>query len=800
MYQSSSLLTLANSVTDTIATEPKTRKQVPATQPHSSSAYQPVPEQGTTQRNPVNINDDVSNEDCEDAANEGFDASFDQISNEVMSQKPRDKNKSSQIEEQSLPSLDADAHESPVRQTPARLGSDLDALVSERDLRKTRLRAFNNTGPRNQGSRHKKRLSSVDLHDPPFERAPSSDIDQPNNLQEPPAFYSAGPAVQEKKTSSLDVAETSAHIDTVVSSPYKTLEDVFGSKPQSPTAQPRKEASLEISSVKDKGWKGSESALETVAVDNRHTNTRTTGSATDDKPLVVNQIAVELEAQPTFPESLVEEPSRQLSKKPGVSDERLRKITVTTNLLAPLSKSKPPTESDGSRDPASVGSKRPVSNSHTLALPTPGDTQAPSHVTQARRIDRPSGMKTSKPTTHAAQEDPLRVTQPHSEVSQTKPPENDRKRPSAELTEEPPKRPRTSTPNSRTQATRPPAARRSVLRRVSQIADNGSPIPFGMEIPQETADPLRTRDENMSTTSIPPPILTDRSMYAHPARITRSKHKEPVSSESHLKEMDALQQKLPAQVSPAVTHAGFDEDTQPTAEYTQLFEPKKIFPTDTISVQQEIPPQMPHAVQRTLGLMEALRSEVVPHTSAQEADGDDVEHTEANEARDEEDADKTLVNEDSDDGDDDDDDDSESRDSSDSDDDRKPKSNLSMWRNALESHQGDVYDQLVRIAHRLTEHLKDHETAIKDISTDYKQDGAKLIDRLEKDNEVRLEQYCIKQSKVQGALMSGYERLCGSVEKDKKDIKASRERHAKMLQRQVDAEGRLEQLLQTYHL
>jgi hypothetical protein len=197
MYQSSSLLTLANSVTNAIATEPKTKKEVPATQPHSSSAYQSVPEQGTTQRNPVNINDDVSNEDCEDAANEGFDASFDQISNEVMSQKPREKDGSSLIEEQSLPSLNANAnananaHELPVRQTPARLSSDLDALVPEHDLRKLNLVGFNNTGPRNQGSRHKKRLSSVDQHDPPFERAPSSDIDQPNNLQDQPSTMPA---------------------------------------------------------------------------------------------------------------------------------------------------------------------------------------------------------------------------------------------------------------------------------------------------------------------------------------------------------------------------------------------------------------------------------------------------------------------------------------------------------------------------------------------------------------------------------------------------------------------------------
>ena len=114
-------------------------------------------------------------------------------------------------------------------------------------------------------------------------------------------------------------------------------------------------------------------------------------------------------------------------------------------------------------------------------------------------------------------------------------------------------------------------------------------------------------------------------------------------------------------------------------------------------------------------------------------------------------------------------------------------------------YKRQVYDQLIRIAHRLTSNLKDHESAIKDISTDYKQDGLKLIDRLAKDNKERLEQYCNKQSKLQGALVRGFLQVGGGVEKDMREIEASREKHIKMLQRQVDADRRLEQMLQTYH-
>ena len=162
----------------------------------------------------------------------------------------------------------------------------------------------------------------------------------------------------------------------------------------------------------------------------------------------------------------------------------------------------------------------------------------------------------------------------------------------------------------------------------------------------------------------------------------------------------------------------------------------------------------------------------------------------------EDDPDKTLVNEISDDED---GDDSESGDSSDSDDSGEAYDPQSLWRKALDSHQGHVYDQLVRIAHRLTVHLKDHETAIEDTSKDYRQNGEKLIDRFEKDNEERLEQYRIRASKMKGALALGFKQVSGILHKDMKDMTVSSDRYGKMLQKQVDAGGRLEQIMQAYH-
>jgi hypothetical protein len=735
--------------------------------------------------------------------NEDYDASFNQIVSDVMSQKPQEVHKTSSIQAQDSQSHSAIARESPVRKFPARVSSDrpgFDTLAQERAQRKPNFVGFSAAGPRNQGSRHMQKPPSPDIHDPPSEGSLSPDDNQYVS-QEPPVTHIevSGSDTQAKKTSDSEVVKIPTHVDAVAALPHNTAGSVVGSKSNPTTGHSRKVVSVEIPTAKDKGSKGLVSSMnDAVADDAKHTNVRLARGVTKDKPLDVNYAAVESRAQPGLLGTSVQDHSRQLSKKPETSSGKLHNDTVTINPVASLGKSKMSLETDDSRNLASISSKRPGPDSHVLALPTPSDSQVPSRVVQPRHIDGPSGTKVGKDMMPPAREYQERIAKTQFGVSQTIPPGNDRKRPSTEMTSEPAKRPRSSTHKS-TQPTRSPTARKLVSRRLSQVADNGSPIPYGVEMPQETSHSSPTEDERTSAAPFLPPFLTHQPVDDPFAQVTRSKHEETIESDNPLEEMDALQQNWPNHMSQAVTHAGFDEDTQVTAKYTQLFVPQKSLLENTVSAPQENAPQTAQAAQRPLGLMEALRSEVVPQTSAQGAEEDDARDTEVDEAMEDEDPDKTLVNEVSDDGDDDDGDDSESQDSSDSDGDNDPKSGVSMWRKALESHQGEVYDQLVRIAHRLTEHLKDHETAIKDISTDYQQDGARLIERLEKDNEARLEQYCIKRSKMQGALGLGYEQVRAGVEKDMKDIKISRERHVKMLQRQVDAEGRLAQILHTYH-
>jgi hypothetical protein len=761
-----------------------------------------MPEQGTTQRNPVNINDDDSNESDEDAINEDYDASSNQIVPDVMNQRSQEVHKTPLTEVQNLHSQFAIAREAPVRKSPARVSGghpDLDTLAQERAQRKPNLVSFNDAGPRNQGSRHMQKPPSLDIHDPPSEGAPFPDHDQ-FMFPEPPATHIAvsGSDTQVKKTSDFDVVKISTHIDAVAPLPYNTAGSTFGLKINPTTGQSRQVVSVEIHTAKDKGSKGPMSSMKAVAEDARHTSARSVRDVAKDNPLDVNHAAVEVRAHLGVLGSSVEDSSRQLFKKPEILSGKLHKNTATIDPAAFLGKSKVSLRSDDSRNLAPISSRHLGPDSHALALPTPSDSQVPSRVVQSRRIDGPPETKVGKNLMPPTQEYQETVAKTQSREDRTIPPENDRKRSSTEMTGEPAKRPRSSTHKS-TQPTRSPASRKQVSRRLSQVADNGSPIPCGVEMPQESSHSSPTEDEGMSAASLLPPFLTHQPVDDPFAQVTRSKHEETIGSDSPLEAMDALQQNSPIHMSQAVAHAGFDEDTQVTAEYTQIFVPQKNLLENTVSAPQEKSPQTAQAAQRTLGLMEALRSEVVPQKSAQEAEGDVAKDAEVDEVMEDEDPDKTLVNEVSDDGDDDDGDDSESQDSSDSDGDDKPKSGVSKWRDALESHQGEVYDQLVRIAHRLTEHLKDHEAAIKDISTDYKQDGARLIERLEKDNETRLEQYCIKRTKMQGALVLGYDQVRGGVEKDMKDIKISRERHVKMLQRQVDAEGRLAQVLQTYH-
>lgn len=791
------MLTSVYSATTPAATKLPTSKKTPVSRASSSAAHETIPEQGATQRNPVVIDDDGSSEADEHALRDDFGASYGEITTEGAGQRPQDKQKTSPTNNHAQSQVVV-ATETPIQQTLDRKTDThpgLDLVAQERAQRKPNIVEFDANGPRNQGSRRQTKFSDLDIHDPPFEKASSPDLDQ-FNIQEPsPAFCTtSGPDTQPKGVLDLKAPEVPTHEDNVVSLLATTSRGVAASKPKSNGEQLRQAVmAVEISTAREMKSTESELLAKAVTFDHKPTSTSRTKHPTSNTSLHDKHGSVEPQAQSGF---LVEEYSQQVSKKHGDSDAKLHGDADTTKSMARLAKDKAPLNFDVARNPIPVDSAQ---RKHTQALSSQNVSQVRTQIVQPQHVDRSAktnGSKASKPLVEHNQED---ITGPWSQFSHATPLAIDRKRPSMEVAVEASKRLKPGYLGSRLKLTQPAAVKDAVSRKLSQVDDNGSPMPYGGETSQETALAPRIRQNAIITASTPTNFTvhqaTDKA-FARPTTLARNESPRP---ENPLKEMRALQEDSPPQVSQPIMHTGFGRDKQFTTEYLQTFNLHKDDPKHASPVPSRSPPRRAAPAKKLTGLMEALHSEAILRADASGVrENDEEEDPEPEEPMDEEDPDKTLVNEDSDDVDSSDDDGSGSRNSSDTDGENVAKSALSMWRDALESHQGDVYDQLVRIAHRLTNHLKDHETAINDIKTDYSQDGTKLIQRLVKDNEAKLEQYCTKRSKMQGAVVMGCEKACNSLYNDMKDVRASRERLVKTLQRQVDAVGRLDQIMQAY--
>lgn len=789
------LLTDVYSATTPVASKPQTSKKAPAPQASLSPAPQPLPEQGTTQRNPVNIEDDDSNEEDKDGMDEDVDASYGKLVTEVMSQEPQEKQKTPQSRNQAQSGF-LFTHESPTQQSSGHMvntHANLDMLAQERASRQPNIVGFDDSGPRNQGSRRQKKPFSSGIHNQPFGEASSPVVD-PFSVQESlPTFFETSGLDKPKEALDFDAPRVPARINTVVSLLSTTSRDNAALKPTSTSGQLRETVmAVEVSAARGTSLTGSESLAKSVTLDLEGTKPQLIKKPTGNTFLNERQSSGELQAQSEF---LDEDLSQQLSKKHGDFDGKLHRNTDVTKPPAPLVKDKASIDSGIPRGPNPVDPIQPAPREHTQALSDQSVSQVRPHNDQPQHIDKTSKTSGIKASMLAAEHSQAKV---QLQVHQTTLPANDRKRPPVEVAGEAAKRFKADT-HGRTQPIQPAAAKDSVFRRLSQVKDNGSPMPYRGVTSQERALVPQTRQESIPAASTPPPFAsyrpTDESL-TRPTALTRNK---AARAKSLLEEVRAPHGDSPLQVSRPITHAGFDEDTQITAEHPQTPRLHRDLTKHASPVSFGSPPRRVPPVQNSVGLMEALLSKAAHQTDASgtgQDNGKEIPGSE--EPMEEEDPDKTLVNEDSDDGDDSDDDGSGSRNSSDTDGDDVAKSALSRWRDALESHQGDVYDQLVRIAHRLTSHLKDHETAIKDINTDYSSDGMRLIQRLVRDNEAKLEQYRTKQSKIQGASVLGCDQVRGSLYKDMKDVKASHERFVKTLQKQVNAIGRLDQIMQTY--
>lgn len=785
-------LTDVCSATTPAAIKPQTSKKVPVSQAPLSLAYQSMPEQGTTQQNPVNIEDDDSNEEDNDCMDEDLELNYNKLVTEVMSQELPEKQKTPPTKDQAQSRFVLN-HKSSTQQSLDHMRNthpDLELRPQERAMRKPNIVGFDAHGPRNQGSRQQKKPSSLAVLDPPFEEASSPDV-EPLMIQEPPApfFATSGPHADSKEVLDFDVPEVQAHIDTVADLISTTSGDVATVKLMSTSVQLRKTSvAVDIPAAGVTNLTESESLAKSVKIGPEETKSRLIEGPAGDKLLNERHRGVEPRTQSQFVE---QELSQQLSNNHGDSHDKLLRNAHLTQTPATLIKDKTALRFDISTNLNLVNPMQPVSREHTQA--SPNQSGARPQVVQPQHVDKSSKTSGFKASRLPAEQSRAEI---QSQLHRTTLPANDRKRPSIEMAGEAAKRLKADAHVSRT----PAAAKNSVFRRLSQINDNGSPMPHGGETSQGTALVLQTRQEKIPVASTPPPFALSKSVNESSTRPTVFVRNAASRVESPFKELRAPHEDSSLQVSRPISQAGFDEDTQVTADYPQTFGlradvPKHVSPVPSRSAPRGAPPR-----QNTVGLVEALWSKVAHQTDAPGTEADNgKESPESEKPMEDEDPDKTLVNEDSGDEDNSDDDGSGSRNSSDTDGDDIAKSALSKWRHALESHQGDVYDQLVRIAHRLTNHLKDHETAIKDINTDYSQDGMKLIQRLVSDNEAKLEQYRTKQSKIQGASVLGCDQVRGSLYNDMKDVKASHERFVKTLQKQVNAVGRLDQIMQIYH-
>ncbi|KAG2165585.1 hypothetical protein JADG_005324 [Aureobasidium aubasidani] len=764
----------------------KTKKKAPAAEHRfSTPAEKPIGEQGTTQRHPITVDDDGDDSDDDDAVNAAYQDDYDELVTHEMSQEEPAKQDRPKLEEPSI-------------QSPFTLAQPKH-LVGERDSRKTNLIGFDSTGPKNQGVSHQKHTgSNLPL---PFEENTSSPDNY--NAHEPPVdtttYYDDTPLM--KPLESDRAAKVPIHVSTAGEVASVELGDSALSKPPSTKTV----VSVEVS----RSYDMAPSLVPKKAV--------VTGS--ERGPVEGTHVRLEekrqKEATPQTrseaAKSLAHSPSQPPIKQSDAPPRKPQGEETATKLPGALSKGRTSTGSQSRNEQVAPNSKRP-------GVQKPQNSTAQKDTVHATRPAQKQPKQDRLDQAHAEPVSNTRVAmiipnsdhtpeaiagkdaiglgldqtgRPQSRSNQADKPALPQKRSPVAMTKEPAKRQRTNAQGSRQPAALPTTAASPLIRKLSQVADNGLPIPFGEEIPPET-DVRRTRHGGSSL--LPPIVFAEQPTVDPFAQIIASKQRGNVRQETPLEELPNMHQDWPVQVSQAITHAGFEGETQLSASFAQASEPER----RSQPGQQKDLVRTANVPQKSLGLLNTLRSEVIPQADVQdEAEREQSEEaSQADEAMEEDDPDKTLVNEISDDED---GDDSESGDSSDSDDSGEAYDPQSLWRKALDSHQGHVYDQLVRIAHRLTVHLKDHETAIEDTSKDYRQDGAKLIDRLEKDNEERLEQYRIRASKMKGALALGFKQVSGILHKDMKDMTVSSDRYGKMLQKQVDAGGRLEQIMQAYH-
>lgn len=104
---------------------------------------------------------------------------------------------------------------------------------------------------------------------------------------------------------------------------------------------------------------------------------------------------------------------------------------------------------------------------------------------------------------------------------------------------------------------------------------------------------------------------------------------------------------------------------------------------------------------------------------------------------------------------------------------------LQKWRDALQTHQGSLFDQLIQVAHELVSHLADKETAITDIVNDYSTGGIRLIEQMEGSQSAEITEYLEIASEKSTKFAQGYKQIRNRLAKDMEVVKGSSEKYGR---------------------
>lgn len=99
--------------------------------------------------------------------------------------------------------------------------------------------------------------------------------------------------------------------------------------------------------------------------------------------------------------------------------------------------------------------------------------------------------------------------------------------------------------------------------------------------------------------------------------------------------------------------------------------------------------------------------------------------------------------------------------STDSDESTSSENDLALWRNGLQPHQMNLFDEMVIVSHRLVRHLVDAETAALQIVEDYRTRGVALVEQMESNHIQQREKYVEKMTARRKKLrkqLGGYSR------------------------------------------